>query len=106
MPGNSLRVSWTRGTVLRSGAALRELSYSGNNRFIGVWQHESGKGPRLADGAAYCVTRANLSTGDFAAVLYIPVILYPEQRQNTNHAVGDPFAHSLIFTLIFTKPMD
>ena len=23
--------------------------------FIGVWQQESGKGPRLADGAAYCV---------------------------------------------------
>ena len=52
MPGNSLRVSWTRGTALRSGAALRELSHS---RFFGVLQQESGKGPRLANGAACCV---------------------------------------------------
>ena len=30
-------------------------------RFVGVWQQESGKGPRLANGAAKLRTRANLS---------------------------------------------
>ena len=31
------------------------------HRFIGVWQQESGKGPQIANGAAYCVPDLQLA---------------------------------------------
>ena len=42
-------------------SVLYENGHLSVYRFIGVWQQESGKGPRLANGAAKLRTRPNLS---------------------------------------------
>ena len=37
-------------------ACMRHAPYGlVKHRFIGVWQQDSGKGPQIGDGAAYCV---------------------------------------------------
>ena len=44
------------GSPRPTGAGLRVYKLAKSvYRFIGVWQQDSGKGPRFGDGAAYCV---------------------------------------------------